>query len=118
MTCSLSSGSKSIFPAVSGEDGGVVLGGLSVEIELGGPPGFDAVFQFKIRAEEKITGVADHVKALDFQIAGLFHLVGVGDEVGALLGVEASAKAYDRKEREENLQRTQRRRCVATELHL
>ena len=39
-------GAEAVFEAEAGEDGGILGGGLAVEIELGGPPGAGAVFEF------------------------------------------------------------------------
>jgi hypothetical protein len=94
---------EAIFPAEAGEDGGVVHGGLAAEVDLGGPPGAGAVFELDGGADEGIAVGRGAVGALvvDLEVVGLLHGVGVGDEVGRLLGVRRTEGSDGEEERED-----------------
>ena len=62
--------------------------GDTLEVQLGGPPPFHAVFELEPGRE--ISGVPGFRKAggtryRNFQVAGFFKVVIVGDEIGAVL---------------------------------
>ena len=87
MKCSRISGPYPVLEAKAGEQGGIAAGGLAVQIELGGPPGPGSVFELKgggAIAAGRI-GAGQGGLGFDLQVAGLFQIVGVGDEVGFVL---------------------------------
>ena len=77
-----------VLDAEAGKDGRILRGGLAIEIELGGPPGADAVFEFQGGGAVvgAAVGAGQGGFGFDFEVAGLLQVVGVGDEVGLLLG--------------------------------
>ena len=79
----------SVLPAEAGEHGTLAGGDLAVEIEFARPPGFHAIFEFESSRDEcvSVLGSAGDALGFDFEVAGLFQFVGVGDEV-ILLGVQ------------------------------
>ena len=84
-----------VFETEAGEDGAVVEGGLSVEIELGGPPGGGAVFQFSPVRMEIVSGAlgAEGGEVFDLETAGLFEVMVVSDEVRVLLRLASECGA-------------------------
>lgn len=81
---------ETIFDPPAGEDGAISGGGLAFDIEFGGPAGGDAVFEFGVRSEDEALTCARNTKSdggREFEIAWLFEMVVVSDEVGGLLGV-------------------------------
>ena len=99
MTCSRISGPKAVFKPEAGEEGRFVGGGLPIEVELGGPPGADAIFQFDVPWLRTVgaVGLAEGGFALDFEIAWLFEVMGIGDEVGFFLGPQGWQEAKVKK---------------------
>src|SRR5215472_2072413 len=80
-------GTKSILKAYSSEHGAVVKGGLALEINLGGPPAGNAVFEL---GPERMKVVAlalrpEKREILNLQIARLLQIMVVGNDVRALL---------------------------------
>ena len=73
-----------------------MLGHLPVEIELGGPPGGGAVFEFHIAADESVSSrrLSHRVEKFDFEISRLFHFVGIGDEVRPFLSLASGGGEY------------------------
>ena len=45
-------GAKPVLDAEAGEEGGILGGGLPIEVELRGPPGADTVFELKRRGAD------------------------------------------------------------------
>lgn len=86
---------KSILPSEASEEGAVVEGDLPVEVDLGGPPSGRAVFKLGPVGEKVVACVlgAKGGKVLDLEAAGLFEVVVVGDDIGALVGVAGKAMA-------------------------
>jgi hypothetical protein len=79
---------EAILPAEARENRTVVESSLTVQVELRCPPSGCAVFKL---GPERVKVVADSLGAvcgeiLDFEIAGLFEIVIIGDKVRALLG--------------------------------
>jgi len=79
---------EAILPAEAREHRAVVESSLAVQVELRGPPSGGAVFKL---GPERVKAVADSLGAvcgeiLDFEVAGLFEIVIIGDKVRALLG--------------------------------
>ena len=79
---------KTILQAEAGEERAVVEGGLAIEIEFGGPPRGRAIFQFH---PEGMVIVAEPLgtqggEVFDFEIAGLFQVVIVSDDIRTFLG--------------------------------
>jgi hypothetical protein len=79
---------EAILPAEAREHRAVVESSLAVQVELRGPPSGCAVFKL---GPERVKAVADSLGAvcgeiLDFEVAGLFEIVIIGDKVRALLG--------------------------------
>ena len=83
-------GAESILKAEAGEEGGFLAGGLAVEIELGGPPAGDAVFQFAGDCTISVAfgRLAEGGFGFDFEVSWLFEVVRVGDEIGLFLGLQ------------------------------
>src|SRR6185437_10808296 len=79
---------KAVFEAEAGIERGILGGGLAIEIELGGPPGPDAVFELTDGGAVALAlaGLGEGGFGLDFEVSGLFEVVGIGDEVGFFLG--------------------------------
>jgi len=77
-------------------------GGLAVQVELAGPPGLHPVLEFQGGGEEGIAaaGRAGHRLSADLQVSGLFHLVGVGDEIGFLRGQRRRGQEKSAQEQE------------------
>ena len=61
---------------------------MPVEVDLGGPPSGRAVFKLSPVGEKVVACAlgAEGGKVLDLEAAGLFEVVVVGDDIGALLG--------------------------------
>ena len=80
---------KAILPAKSGEDRAVIECGLSVKVDLGGPPGGGSVFEFGPECVKVIAAAlrAEGGEVFDLEAPRLFQIVVVGDDVGALLRV-------------------------------
>ena len=63
--------------------------GLTFKVKFRGPPGCGPVFQLRPEGVKAVSATlrTDGGEVLDVQISGLFKIVVVGDNVGALLGV-------------------------------
>ena len=92
---------ETIFDPPAGEDGTISGGGLAFDVEFRSPTGRDAVFEFGVRSENEALTCARNTKSgggCEFEVAGLFEMVVVSDEVGGLLGVgEDGNNSDDRK---------------------
>ena len=82
---------EAVFEAEACEESRFLRGGLRVEIEFGRPPGANAVFELTGCGAVAVAvgGLGEGGFGLDFEISGLLKVVGIGDEVGLLLGAEA-----------------------------
>jgi len=76
-----------ILDAEAGEDRAVSEGGLAVEVEFRGPPGGRAIFEFSPERVEVVAAAlrAEGREVFDFEVAGFFQVVIVGDDVRTLL---------------------------------
>src|SRR6185369_16762512 len=84
-----SQGAIAILQAPAGEQAALAAGSLPFQVELRSPLAGDTVFQFGVRREVGMlsgAGCTYGGGSCDLQIARLFHVVIVGDEVGGLLG--------------------------------
>src|SRR5581483_984694 len=110
-------GTNAVLPAEAGKNRAVVLSALTVEVELGGPPGLHAVFEFNIGAEEQIRSwrMPGDIEHFDFQISRLLHFVAVGDKVRAFL---RSQEWRERKNKKKDSRFHFGATTVATQLHL
>src|SRR5712664_1276079 len=79
--------SEAILPSETCEYRAVVERGLAVQVELRGPPGCRAVFEFAPEGMEVIPASlrAKCGEILDLQVAGLFEIVVISDKVWVLL---------------------------------
>ena len=93
---------KTIFPAPSGEDGALADGRLTVEIKFCRPPAFDSVFEFECVGDKSTAalGRAADGLAFDFEVAGFFQLVRVGDEISFLCAGRGANQEEERKSRQ------------------
>ena len=80
----------------AGEQSGIGGRGLAVDIKLRGPPGLYAVFEFGGGGAEAVAALraSESGFRLDFEVSGLFEVVGVGDEIGLLLRCDGGGGAY------------------------
>ena len=81
----------------AGEDGGILGGGLAVEIEFGGPPGADAVFELEGggAVSGAAAGLGEGGFGFQVEVARLLEIVGIGDKVRLLLGMGAGGKRHE-----------------------
>ena len=93
-------GTDAIFDAEAGEDGGILGGGLAVEIEFGGPPGADAVFELEGGGAivSAATGLGEGGFGFQVEVARLLEIVGIGNKVRLLLGMGAEGKSHERQD--------------------
>jgi hypothetical protein len=96
-------GANAILPAEAGEESAVVKGGLGVEINLGCPPGRGAIFEFGPEGVEVVAGAlrAEGGEILDLEITGLFEVMIVGDDLGALLSLGSQRTASSERQEQE-----------------
>src|SRR4029077_4579552 len=89
-----------VLPTESSEDCAVAESGLPIEIQLGCPPSSSAVFEFGPERVEVVAGAlrAEGGKIFDFQIAGLFKVVIIGNDIGALLSASGQRKATSKRQ--------------------
>src|SRR5205823_8346289 len=73
---------EAVLPSIPRKQSAVVTGRLTVQIDLRGPPSFQTVFKLAHAAPESIApiGISRHAFRGEFEVAGFFHLMGVGDE--------------------------------------
>src|SRR5207249_6166174 len=64
----------------------LMSGGLPVQVEFRGPPGFSSVFQLDQVVQKTVAaiGARGHVGERNLQVARLLHVVRVSDEVRAV----------------------------------
>src|SRR5207302_8195681 len=90
---------KAVLPAPAGEAGAVAMRRDALEIQLGGPPAADAVFHFEPRRVIGARSVSRQTAGAgesDFEVAGFFEIVVVGDEVRTLLRGSAGRKKLEK----------------------
>ena len=78
-----------VLPPETGERRALAARALAVEVQLRRPPSLDAVLQLEPRAEEApaaALGTEDRIET-QLQAARLLHVMAVGDEGWALLGL-------------------------------
>ena len=78
---------NAVLPAEAGEDGAVVERGLTVEVDLGRPPGGGAVLELGPESMKVVAAAlgAEGGEILDLEAAGFLKIVVVGHDVGAFL---------------------------------
>ena len=110
-------GAETVFPTIAGEERAVVERGLSVQIELGGPPCRGAVLELDPVGMEIIAPALrpEGREIFYLKVSGLFEMVIVRDDIRTLLGESPE----DRRENEhgktkkarENSTRAQDKTC-------
>src|ERR1700730_5702248 len=120
-----------ILPTETSEQRALACCGLSVKVKLGGPPGFDSVFQFQGAGDERVAafGGAGDVLGGNLKRARIFQVVGIGDEI-IFLGVDRKKTQRENGEQgpaggpgweyecQPGFSREKGHRLVATESHL
>jgi hypothetical protein len=98
---------KAVFEAEAGKDGGIAESGLAIEVELAGPPGGGAVLELHPEGVEVIAGAlrAKGGEVFDFEVAGLFEIVVIGDDVRAFLGKGRPREENEKKRCQEKCER-------------
>src|SRR5712691_2722812 len=78
---------QAVLPAKAREDRAVVECGLSIEVQLGSPPGGGTVFKLGPEGVEVVARAlgAERREVLYFKAAGFFEIVIIGNEIGPFL---------------------------------
>jgi len=81
---------ESVLDSKAREDCAVVKSALPVQVQFGGPPRLDAIFEFHPRSDEIVAEPlrAEGGEILNLEIARLFQMVIVGHDVRTFLRSE------------------------------
>ena len=73
---------KTVLPPIAGKQRALSIGSLAIQIEFGGPPTLDPVFELGCGAQKPAASswFAGDVLGRNLQVARFFHLVRVRDE--------------------------------------
>src|SRR5947209_8249346 len=77
-----------VFPSPACKDGAITRSRLPLKVKFGGPARRDAIFQLHVWSEIKLLTGARQTRGaghFNLQVARFFHVMGIGNEEGALL---------------------------------